>query len=94
LTQPDCSAATNVPTHSLTGAELALGGGDVAQWRASDISAVVFMSVDFVVVCVLVALAIRMPVATSFDSSREISSLAVVAMIGQLVCLLVLLGVE
>jgi len=76
------------------GSELALGGGDVALWRASDIAAVVFMSLDFVVVVILVVLTLKTPVATSFDSSREVSPLCVVAMVGQLVCLLVLLGVE
>lgn len=62
-------------------------------WIASQIAALVFISLDFVVVVVLIVLSVCTETATSLDTTRRISGLSVIALVGQVICLGVILGV-
>lgn len=62
-------------------------------WVASQIAALVFITLDFVVVMALLVLTLCTQTATSLDTTRSVSGVAVVALIAQIVCLAVVLGV-
>ncbi len=64
-----------------------------ADWQATQIAALVFITLDFVVVLVLIVLSVCTQTATSLDTTRKVSGIAVIGLIVQLICLFVILGI-
>jgi len=62
-------------------------------WVASQIAAIVFITLDFVVVLALVVVTFCTQTATSLDTTRKVSGIAVIALVVEIICLGVILGV-
>jgi hypothetical protein len=64
-----------------------------SSWVATQIAALVFITLDFVCVLALLVLTFCTSTATSLDTTRKTSGVAVIALIVEIICLGVILGI-
>ena len=62
-------------------------------WVASQIAALVFITLDFTVVIALIVVTLCTETATMLDARRSVSGACLIALLAEIVCLAVILGV-